>query len=67
MSDATGHMDWPGAGPFCLQVYIQSLPAPYYTHPDDQTKRVLLIKINQNAPDTLVRDFPSATDAHIMA
>ena len=60
MADATGHMDWPGAGPFSLQVPDdQGLPTDYYTHPDYGKNRVLLIKINKNSPDTSVSEFGS--------
>ena len=60
MSDATGHMDWPGAGPFSLQVYVDGLPIPYYTHPNDKTGRIELIEINPpGTEDQLVMDFVS--------
>ena len=56
MTDATEHMDWPGAGPFTVQVRIGGLPVPYYTHPDQG--RTLLIKSNAvGVRDTLVREF----------
>jgi hypothetical protein len=61
MSDATGHMDWPGAGPMSLQVPdYQGHPTDDYTHPDYGRNRILLIRINKNSPDTMVAEFGSA-------
>jgi hypothetical protein len=60
VSDAIGHMDWPGAGPLTLQVPdYQGIPANYYTHPDYGKNRVLLIRINNGSRDTLVAEFGS--------
>jgi hypothetical protein len=58
MSDATEHMDYPGAGPSSVQVYIDGLPIPYYTHPNEITGRIELIEINPpGTQDQLVMDF----------
>jgi hypothetical protein len=65
MSDATGHMDWPGAGPFSLQEYVDGLPVPYYTHEDSVTGHIQLIKINPSPTrDTLVKEFVDRASAH---
>ena len=38
------------------------MPIPYYTHPEG-AGRVLLIKINQGAKDSLVTEFSSMVEA----
>jgi hypothetical protein len=63
--DATGHMDWPGAGPFTSQVYIDGMATDYYTHWNGNKGGVELIKINRTGKDTWVRDFPSEVSAHL--
>jgi hypothetical protein len=66
MSDATGHMDWPGAGPFSVQVYVDGIPIPYYTHPNPITNRIELIEINPpGTPDQLLMDFQNVETAHL--
>lgn len=62
--DATGHMDWPGAGPFTFQVYIDGIPTQYHTCPNDASGWVQLIKSNKGGRDTLVKSFSSERRAH---
>jgi hypothetical protein len=64
MTDSTGHMDWPGAGPLSVQVPDeQGIPTPYYTHPNQEKHCIELIKINHGKRDTWVGDFPSIVSA----
>lgn len=64
MTDATGHMDWPGAGPDTKQIYMNGVPTDYYTHSNPKTGQVDLIKIDRTGKDTFVRDFPNEITAH---
>lgn len=66
MTDKTGHMDWPGAGPFSVQLYVDGIPIPYYTHPNPVTGRVELIQINPHGTkDELITDFTDVTAARL--
>jgi hypothetical protein len=56
MADITGHMDWPGSGPFSLHMSLKGVHVGYYTHPDINAGRYLIIKINPlGVSDTLVK------------
>jgi hypothetical protein len=65
MTDATGHFDWPGAGPQSMSVPVDGVLTRFYTHPDPKTKKVLLVQANSGAPDTLVKEFSDAISAHL--
>jgi hypothetical protein len=64
MTDATGHMNRPGAGPFSSMMSINGIPLNVYINDNPQSGRV---EIAKPAPpgelDELVKDFfdrPSA-------
>jgi hypothetical protein len=64
MSDMTGHLDWPGAGPFTVQLRVNGLHVPYYIHPNGREGGFQLIKINPpGTPDEHVKDFREAIGA----
>jgi hypothetical protein len=63
MSDATGHMDWPGAGSYSVQRTVNGIHVPFYTHPKNGGG-VQLIRINPPGTlDTLVKEFTDVTSA----
>jgi hypothetical protein len=58
MSDATGHMDHPGAGPFSTNEFVDGIPTGHYTHENPQTRHIEVVKSNPpGVPDTFVREF----------
>jgi hypothetical protein len=64
MSDATGHMDRPGAGPMSTNEFVGSIPTNHYTHEDPETGRIEVVKGNPpGTPDTVVREFGDRTTA----
>jgi hypothetical protein len=66
MTDATGHKDWPGAGPDSFQESVDGLPVPYYTHPNPISGRTELMRINPPGTlDEFVTDFPDRDAALI--
>ena len=67
MADATGHMDWPGAGPFTTQMMYGGTHANYYVHPDDETRNYLIIKTNPpGTKDSFVKGgFSDIEAAHV--
>lgn len=59
MTDATGHMDRPGAGSCSSMLYIGSLPTNLYINYDSKSGRVELARpMPPGTKDVLVRDFP---------
>jgi hypothetical protein len=58
MSDATGHMDRPGAGPFSTNEFVDGVPTNHYTHENPETGRIEVVKSNPSGvPDAVVREF----------
>lgn len=58
MSDATGHMDRPGAGPFSVNEFVNGVPTNHYTHPNPATGRIEVVRANPpGTPDVVVKDF----------
>ena len=58
MSDVTGHMDRPGAGPMSKQEIVDGIPLNYYTHPNPETGRFEVVKIKPaGTPDEVVKEF----------
>lgn len=66
MSDATGHMDRPGAGPTSTSVFVGVIPANHYTHRNPETKKVEVVRANPpDTPDEVVKDFSDRTSAEL--
>ena len=66
MSDATGHMDRPGAGPFSTNEFVDSVPTNHYTHENPNTVRIEVVKSNPpGVPDTVVRGFSDRATARL--
>jgi hypothetical protein len=66
MSDATGHMDRPGAGPFSTNEFVDGIPTGHYTLENPETHKVEVVKANPpGTPDTVVREFDNRGDARL--
>jgi len=66
MSDATGHMDRPGAGPSSTNEAVNGIPTNYYTHKNPETGMVEVVRANPpGTPDTVVREFSDKTSARL--
>lgn len=66
MTDATGHMDRPGAGPWSMNQAVDGILTGYYTHPNSQTGRVELVKGNSpGIPDAVVKEFQDEYSAKL--
>jgi hypothetical protein len=66
MSDATGHMDRPGAGPFSTNEFVDGIPTGHYTHENRQTRRIEVVKSNPpGVLDTVVREFDDRGTARL--
>ncbi len=64
MSDATGHMDRPGAGPFSTNEFVGSIATNHYTHENPGTGMIEVVKANPpNVPDTVVKEFSDRLSA----
>jgi hypothetical protein len=64
MSDATGHMDRPGAGPSSTMMAIGGVPINHYIHDNPTTGLVEIVRpMPPNVPDVVVKEFPSRTIA----
>jgi len=64
MTDATGHMNRPGAGPLSSNMSIGGIPINHYMHHNPQTGRVEIVKpMPPRQADQLVKDFPSEPSA----
>lgn len=60
MSDATGHMNRPGAGPFSSNMFLGGVPLNCYLNHNPQTGRVEIAKpMPRGVQDELLKDFPS--------
>jgi len=65
MTDATGHMNRPGAGPTSSMLYIEGIPLNVYLiNPNPRTGRVEIVKpMPAGQLDELVKDFPDLSSA----
>lgn len=64
MSDATGHMNRPGAGPFSSSMSIGGIPLNCYLNHNPQSGRVEIAKpMPPGTPDALLKDFSSTSAA----
>jgi hypothetical protein len=64
MTDATGHMNRPGAGPFSVNMSIGGIPLNRYLNHNPTTGRVEIVKaMPPGTPDELVKDFSSEAAA----
>jgi len=64
MSDATGHMNRPGAGPFSSNMFVGGIPLGHYLNHNPQTGRVEIVKpMPPGTLDKLIKDFPNETAA----
>ncbi len=64
MTDATGHMNRPGAGPLSSSIYIGGIPTNQYINHNPKTHRVEIAKaMPPGIEDKLVKDFPDAASA----
>jgi hypothetical protein len=64
MTDKSGHMNRPGAGPSSSNMFINGIPLNVYINHNSQTGRVEIAK--PMPPDTLdevVKDFPDEESA----
>jgi hypothetical protein len=66
MSDATGHMDRPGAGPFSTNELVDGVPTNHYTHENPETRMVEVVRSNPpGTPDKVVSVFKDRTAARV--
>ena len=64
MTDATGHMNRPGAGPRSSNMSIDGIPINHYINHNPQTGRIEIVKpMPPNTPDQLVKDFSDEESA----
>ena len=68
MTDATGHMDRPGASPASSSLYVSGIPLNVYINYNPQSGRVEIVKpMPAGTPDELINDFPDAASARAWA
>jgi hypothetical protein len=66
MSDATGHIDRPGAGPFSTNEAVDGIPTNHCTHENSETGRVAVVRANPpGVPDTVVEEFSDRMAARL--
>ena len=66
MSDATGHMDRPGAGPDSTNELVSGIPTNHYTHPNPETGMIEVVRSNPpGTPDTVVKEFSDRPSARL--
>jgi len=64
MTDPTGRMDRPGAGPLSVNLAVDGASTGYYSNPNPETGRVEIVKRNpRGTPDAVVKEFRSLSDA----
>jgi hypothetical protein len=64
VTDNTGHMNRPGAGPMSSDMYIDGIPLNVYINENRQTGRVEIAKpMPLGELDQLVMDFPDRQSA----
>ena len=58
MTNATGHMDRPGAGPMSVNEFVGGIPTNHYTHANPETRKIEVVRGNPpGTPDTVVKEF----------
>jgi hypothetical protein len=64
MSDQTGHMDRPGAGPLnSANISMSGIPTNHYWHHNPETGRYEVVRsMPAGTPDVVVREFGSFAD-----
>ena len=64
MSDATGHMDRPGAGPLnSANIVIGAIPTNHYWHHNPETGKYEVVRsMPSGTPDVVVREFNNFSD-----
>jgi len=68
MTDATGHMNRPGAGPSSYSLSLNGIPINHYINHNPQTGRVEIVKpMPPGVDDLLVKDFPDEGSARVWA
>jgi hypothetical protein len=66
MSDATGHMDRPGAGPFSTNEFVDGIPTNHYTHENPETGKIEVVRVNPpGIPDRVVKEFSDRAAARL--
>jgi hypothetical protein len=66
MTDATGHMDRPGAGPLSTNEFVDGVPTNHYTHENPETGRIEVVKANASGVlDTVVKEFDDRRAARL--
>lgn len=64
MTDNTGHMNRPGAGPLSSMMYINGIPLNVYINDNTETGKVEIAKpAPAGQDDELVKDFPDRVSA----
>jgi len=68
MTDATGHMNRPGAGPSYYSLSLNGIPINHYINHNPQTGRVEIVKpMPPGVDDWLVKDFADEGSARAWA
>jgi hypothetical protein len=66
MSDETGHMDRPGAGPFSTNEFVDGVPTNHYTHENPDTRQIEVVRSKPpGVPDVVVKVFPDRISARL--
>jgi hypothetical protein len=66
MTDATGHMDRPGAGPQSTNEFVNGIPTNHYTHENPETGMIEVVRGNlPGTPDTVVKEFSDRLTARL--
>ncbi len=64
MADMTGHMDRPGAGPFCTNEALNGILTGYYTCENPESYAIEVVKSNPpGSPDAVVKEFTNKAEA----
>jgi hypothetical protein len=64
MTDATGHKNRPGAGPFSSDMFIDGIPLNLYINDNPKTGKVEVAKpMPPGTDDVVVKDFPDRPSA----
>jgi hypothetical protein len=66
MTDETGHMDRPGAGPFSANEFVNGVPTGHYTHENPETGKIEVVKSNPPGTlDSVVKEFSDRVTAKL--
>jgi hypothetical protein len=64
MTDSTGHMNRPGAGPSSTSLFYNGVPLNLYLNHNSATRRVEIAKpMPPGILDELIKDFPDEASA----